>query len=65
MTTQQVQGKLDITPEDIQALCQMNPLAAEQLRNIVLQRSIAAKDAQIAKLSATNGHIETDTSTPQ
>ena len=67
MTTgQQVQGKLDITPEDIQALCQTNPLAAEQLRNIVLQRSLAAKDAQIAKLSATNGHIEeADTSTPQ
>ena len=68
MTTgQQVQGKLDITPEDIQALCQMNPLAAEQLRGIVLQRSNAEKDAQIAKLVSANGHIpeETDTSTPQ
>jgi len=65
MTTQQIQGRLDITPEDIQALCQINPMAAEQLRNIVLQRSLAAKDAQIAELSATNGHIETDTSTPQ
>jgi hypothetical protein len=31
---------VEITPEDVAQLCTMNPLAAEQLKNIALQRRL-------------------------
>ena len=45
----QEQGDLEILSSDIDALIRINPLAREQLKNIVLQRQMAALQSLIAQ----------------
>ena len=40
---------INATPADLNQLLAMNPLAAEQLKNIVLQRHVAELEAELAK----------------
>lgn len=59
MVQQSQTEQIDVQPEDIEVLCKQNVLAAQQLRNIVLSRLLAEKDAEIAKLIASNGKAGT------
>ena len=44
-----VENTLNIKfPDDIRALIELNPLAAEQLKNIVLRRRMAELEARLA-----------------
>jgi hypothetical protein len=40
---------INAIPADLNALLAMNPLAAEQLRNIVLERRVKELEAELAK----------------
>lgn len=41
-----------ITQQDIAQMLQMNPLAAEQVKSIALQRMLAEKEAELEALKA-------------
>ena len=45
MTEQQ---SLTVEPQDIAQLCQINPLAAEQLKNIALQRRLVELEQMLS-----------------
>ena len=40
--------RFEVTPEDVAQLCAMNPLAAEQLKNIALQRRLAELEQMLS-----------------
>ena len=46
--------QLSPTPEDYQVLLNTNPLAAEQLKSIVLARLLASKDEELTALKEEN-----------
>ena len=43
------EDRFEVTPEDVAQLCQINPLAAEQLKNIALQRRMAELEQRLAE----------------
>ena len=51
------QPGLAVTSDDIEALCAMNPLAAEQLKVLMLQRHISSLEQQLAA-QQNNGHVD-------
>lgn len=55
MVTQEAGPRLEIQVEDIAELCRVNPLAAEQLKNIAMQRRIAELERKLAE--ATGGRV--------
>ena len=49
---------VEITPEDVAQLCTMNPLAAEQLKNIALQRRLVELEQTLSGGSGGDVHDE-------
>ena len=45
---QSPEHQFEVTAEDIAQLCTMNPLAAEQLKNIALQRRLAELEQMLS-----------------
>ena len=53
--TQSNERQLEVTSEDVALLCKMNPLAAEQLKNIALQRRLAELEQMLSRGSGDDG----------
>jgi hypothetical protein len=59
---------VEITPEDVGRLCAMNPLAAEQLKNIALQRRLVELEQTLSAGSAediSGEAVSRDTTDPE